>query len=69
MHYDSRITGDTISCVFTPERALTAPVFCFSGMGPFEALSGGTVTKTLGSYTEIALPNLKANEAYTLEIQ
>ncbi len=69
MQYESRITGDTITCVFTSEVALTAPVFCFSGMGPFEAISGGTVTYSLGSYTEIALPTLKAGETFELVIQ
>ncbi len=66
MTYESRIIGDTIQCTFTPDSALSAPVFCFSGMGPFEAISGGTVTHSLGSYTEISLPDLAAGVPYEL---
>ncbi|GAA6180642.1 beta-N-acetylhexosaminidase [Shimia sp. NS0008-38b] len=69
MQYESRIAGDTILCTFVSDRGLTAPVFCFSGMGTFEAISGGTVTHSLGSYTEISLPNLTVGARHVLEIK
>lgn len=66
MHYDSRIEGERILCTFTPDEALTAPVFCFAGMAPLEVISGETVTYTLGSYAEIQLPDLTPGNPHTL---
>ncbi|WP_247743359.1 beta-N-acetylhexosaminidase [Shimia sp. R10_1] len=69
MQYESRLIGKEILCTFTPDHALAAPVFCFSGMAPFEVVSGGTVTKQLGSYTEIQLPDLADNAPYEVTIR
>jgi hexosaminidase len=69
MQYESRLIDKEIHCTFTPDRPLSAPVFCFSGMAPFEVISGGTVSKCLGSYTEIQLPDLAPDVPYDLIIR
>ncbi len=69
MDYTCDITGDTLICRITADRDITAPVFCFSGMAPLEPVSGGTLHKSLGSYTEVCLPDLKAGNPHIIEIK
>ena len=68
MDYDCRLDGDEIHCTITPDRDLVAPVFCFSGMAPMTATLGGQRVGGLGSFTEIALPDLKAGEPHDVTI-
>ncbi|MEY1554441.1 beta-N-acetylhexosaminidase [Yoonia sp. R2331] len=42
----------------TSDRALSGAIFCCSGMAPMAPVAGGELEYTLGSYTEIALPDL-----------
>ena len=69
MKYDCRIQDDLLICTLTPDRPLTGSVFCFSGMAPLVPVGGGTLLKSLGSYTEVALPDIAAHEAHEILIQ
>ena len=68
MEFDASIDGRAIRCRITPDRDIAAPVLCFSGMAPMDALEGGTRTDGLGGYTEIQLPDLKAGRPHALSI-
>ncbi|RYG93288.1 glycosyl hydrolase [Loktanella sp. IMCC34160] len=68
MKFDARIDGTAIRCTITSDRALTAPVFCFSCMAPMVVIDGGTRVHSLGGYTEIALPDLAPGRPHTLTI-
>ncbi|MCV6824796.1 MULTISPECIES: beta-N-acetylhexosaminidase [Halocynthiibacter] len=69
MNYSCRIDGEVMLCVITADRDLNTPTFCFSGMGPMLAVDGGMTLKTVGSYTEVALPNLRAGEPHSVTIK
>ena len=69
MKYDCEIVGEQLACTIVPDRDLAAPVFCFSGMAPMEPAQGGTLVRSVGSYTEVQLPDLAAGEAYGLTIR
>lgn len=60
MDYTCRLSGDDLICTITADRDLSAPTLCFSGMAPMTATSGGDRITGLGSYTEVALPDLTA---------
>jgi hexosaminidase len=68
MQYDCRIEGKKLVCTLAPDRALRGAVFCCAGMAPLAVTSGGTQAKALGSYLEVALPDLKAGELHQFEI-
>ncbi len=68
MKYDCQIAGAELICTITPDRDITAPVFCCSGMAPFDVTKGGTLKKELGSYLEITLPDLKAHQPHVVHI-
>lgn len=68
MQYNCQIEGDLLVCTLTPDRALNDAVFCCSGMAPMTPVSGGTLVTALGSYTEIALPNLEAGQPHRFNI-
>ncbi|SMX44799.1 beta-N-acetylhexosaminidase [Octadecabacter ascidiaceicola] len=69
MQYDCRIAGELLICTITPDRALDEAVFCFSGMSPLHPVEVGTLSRALGSYTEIALPNLSADTPHKIAIK
>lgn len=69
MQYDCHIEGDLLICTLTPDRPLKDAVFCCSGMAPMMPIDGGTLHSALGSYTEIALPNLPANQPHKFTIK
>ncbi|MDE0589163.1 family 20 glycosylhydrolase [Halocynthiibacter sp. C4] len=69
MNYSCRIDGEVMRCVITADRDLNTPTFCFSGMGPMLAVDGGMTLRTVGSYTEVALPNLRADEPHNVTIK
>lgn len=60
MKFDAHIANGKIRCVIESDRALVAPVFCFSCMVPTDVTAGGTRCASLGGYTEVALPDLAA---------
>lgn len=64
MHYSCQIEGDRIACTITADRDIPAPVFCFSGMAPLTAVEGGTRLRGMGSFTEVALPDLIAGQPH-----
>ncbi len=68
MNYDCRIQDDVLICTLTPDRQLKSAVFCFSGMAPLIPVEGGTLKTSLGSYTEVALPDLNPNETHEIRI-
>ncbi len=68
MKYDCRIDGDQLICSLTADRDLVAPVFCCAGMAPLEPISGGSLKTALGSYVEITLPDLRADQPHELRI-
>lgn len=69
MQYDCEIEDDLLICTLTPDRALNDAVFCCSGMAPLMPIDGGTLHSALGSYTEIALPNLPADQPHKITIK
>lgn len=69
MQYTCRITGMEMLCTITPDRDLRAPVLCCSGMAPIEPVSGGDSIRALGSYVEIALPDLQAGQVHEVVIK
>lgn len=68
MKYDCQIEDHLLICTLTPDRALRDAVFCCSGMAPMTPVSGGALARSLGSYTEIALPSLEAGQTHRFEI-
>lgn len=69
MQYDCEIVDGALLCSLTVDRDLTAPVFCFSGMGPMAPVTGGTLVRAVGSYTEVHLPDLKAGTPHEVLIR
>jgi len=69
MQYECRIDGERLICKLIADRDLAAPVFCFSGMAPLAPVSGGTLQRSVGSYTEIALPDLAKGTAHEVQIK
>ncbi|PSL19775.1 beta-N-acetylhexosaminidase [Shimia abyssi] len=68
MQYSCHISGDTLVCLIQTRRALSAPVFCFSGIAPYDVISGGTLLTSVGGYTEIALPDLHPDTPHTVTL-
>ena len=54
--FSARIDGRQIRCLIGTDRALTAPMFCFSLMAPPAVVSGGTLVRRVAGYAEVALP-------------
>ena len=69
MDYDCRLSGDTLHCTITADRDLKAPIFCFSGMAPMAPVSGGQRIAGLGSFTEVALPDLQAGQIHDVVLR
>ncbi|MEL6642078.1 MAG: family 20 glycosylhydrolase, partial [Pseudomonadota bacterium] len=68
MHYECQIVDNALRCTIVADQDLTAPVFCFSGMAPMAPTSGGVLLKSVGSYTEVQLPDLGAGHSHKIEI-
>ncbi len=69
MHYDCHIAGDLLVCTLTPDRPLLGAVFCFSGMAPLAPVEGGRLQYALGSFTEVALPDLEAGQPHVVTLK
>ncbi len=69
MQYDCRIDGELLICKLIADRDLRAPIFCFSGMAPLAPVSGGTLQRSVGSYTEVALPDLAKGTMHEVQIK
>lgn len=60
--FDARIDGRNIVCTITTPINLCRPVLCFSLLAPASVISGGTIARRVGGYTEIQLSDLTAGE-------
>ncbi|WP_377511244.1 beta-N-acetylhexosaminidase [Octadecabacter sp. R77987] len=69
MDYACELRGPELLCTITVDRDLARPLFCFSGMAPLTAIAGGKRIKGLGSYTEVALPDLYAGQPHQVTLQ
>lgn len=69
MDYACRLDGAQIICTITSDRDLSAPIFCFSGMSPMTATEGGERLRGKGSFTEVALPDLKAGQPHDVVVE
>ncbi|WP_371168975.1 beta-N-acetylhexosaminidase [Aliiroseovarius sp. 2305UL8-7] len=69
MQYTCRIEHGKIIATLTPDRDLTAPILCFSGIGPMTVTAGGIPVGGLGSFTEVALPDLTAGAPHNVTIE
>jgi len=69
MEYTCTLDGEDLHCVITADRPLKAPMFCFSGMAPMTATAGGQRISGMGSFTEVALPDLAAGEPHTVTLR
>ena len=68
MRFSAKIAGAEIRCEIEADTALAAPTLCFSLMAPVRVVSGGTLTRALGGYAEIALPDLAPGAAHALVV-
>lgn len=64
--FSAQIIGSEIHCEIGSNTALSAPTFCFSLMAAARVISGGILTRSVASYSEIALPNIAANSRIKL---
>ncbi|WP_380058281.1 beta-N-acetylhexosaminidase [Falsihalocynthiibacter sp. SS001] len=69
MQHTCHLDGEKMQCTITADRDLTAPMFCFSGMSPITATAGGKRVKGVGSYTEIALPDLVKGQPHDVTLE
>lgn len=68
MDYNCRIAGDLLICTLTSDRALSGAIFCCSGMARMAPVAGGTLLRSLGSYTEVTLPDLAAGQTHEFHL-
>ncbi|MCX7300313.1 MAG: beta-N-acetylhexosaminidase [Rhodobacterales bacterium] len=66
--FDAAIEGDTIRCTIGTDRAMTAPVWCFSLMTVARVVSGGTFLRHLAGYNEVQLPDLEPGKPHEVVI-
>ncbi|MCK8485067.1 beta-N-acetylhexosaminidase [Aliiroseovarius sp. S2029] len=69
MEYTCRLDGAKMICSITSDRDLAAPILCFSGMAPMTATKGGERLRGMGSFTEVALPDLKAGHPHEVVVE
>ncbi|MEP3296203.1 MAG: family 20 glycosylhydrolase [Pseudoruegeria sp.] len=68
MEYSCQLSKGQLLCTIIPDRDINDGLFCCSGMAPMQVLYGGKAIRTIGSYTEIALPPLTANQPHLITI-
>ena len=66
--FSASIAGRHVRCRIGADRALRAPVFCFSLMAPARVVSGGRLLRAEGGYAEVALPDIAAGGAHELTL-
>lgn len=69
MEYDCQIGGDLLICTLTPDRPLSGAIFCCSGMAPMAPVASETLVRSLGSYTEVALPDLAKGDKHVFHLK
>jgi hexosaminidase len=67
--FTARIEGRQIRCEIGTDRALAAPVFCFSLMAAPQVVSGGTLVRRVASYAEVALPDLEPGVGHQVVLE
>ncbi len=67
--FRTRIDGRQIRCEIGSDRALAAPVLCFSLMAAPKVVSGGTLVRRVAGYAEVALPDLAADARHELVLE
>ena len=66
MQFTAEIRGSRIACTITADRPLTRPTFCASIFVPGLVISGGTLTRQVAGYLEVALPDLAPGQPHEL---
>lgn len=69
LSFSARIDGRQIRCLIGTDRALAAPVFCFSLMAEPAVVSGGTLVRRVAGYAEVALPDLAAGARHAVVLE
>lgn len=69
LSFRSRIDGNQIRCEIGTDRALAAPVFCFSLMAAPKVVAGGTMLRRVAGYAEVALPDLAAGAVHEVVLE
>ena len=69
LSFSARIDGRQIRCLIGTDRALVAPVFCFSLMAGPAVVSGGTLVRRVAGYAEVALPDLAAGAQHEVVLE
>ncbi|QYZ71846.1 family 20 glycosylhydrolase [Neotabrizicola shimadae] len=69
MSFDAAIEGRTIRCRIGTDRALKAPVFCYSLMAANRPMSGGVLVRSVAGYSEVALPDLSAGALHEVVLE
>jgi hexosaminidase len=67
--FSARIDERQIRCEIGTDRALAAPVFCFSLMAAPKVVSGGTLVRRVAGYAEVALPDLPAGARHVVVLE
>lgn len=67
--FTARIEGRQIRCRIGTDRALAAPVFCFSLMAAPAVVSGGKLIRRVAGYAEVALPDLAAGAVHEVLLE
>ena len=66
---DVSAAGLTLIVRFSVHKAISAPVWCFSLIGPAQVVSGGTLVSQTGGYFEVLLPDLSPDEIHQVIIE
>lgn len=69
LRFEAAIEGRTIRCRIGTDRALVAPVFCFSLIAANRPVSGGTLVRQVAGYSEVALPDLAAGTVHEVVLE
>jgi hexosaminidase len=67
--FQTRIDGNQIRCHVGSDRALSAPVLCFSLMAAPKVISGGAMVCRVAGYAEVALPDLEPGAEHEVVLE
>ena len=66
MDFSVTTDGPRMVCRITTDRALSRPVFCYSGLAPTHVVTGGTLVRKVAGFGEVQLDDLAAGD--TVEV-
>ncbi len=69
LYFEAEIVGRQIHCEIGSDRAISAPIFCFSLMAPASVISGGTLIRSVAGYTEVRLLDICPGQTATLILE